>query len=65
MAQWVLADRHSGIVFAPYTTIVYLLSHTPRVGIVGWDRPWIGLGVALDIAKWSQITNNRQGIPGS
>jgi len=53
-----------GIVFAPYTTIMYLLSWDPVVGIVGWDWMWIILGALLDIMKWSQIINNRRGVPG-
>jgi hypothetical protein len=52
-----------GIVFLPYTTIMYLLVYTPT-GIQGWEWMWIGLGVLLDIMKWSQIANNRKGIPG-
>ena len=53
-----------GIIFAPYTTIMYLLSWSPGLGIYGWDWMWIGLGVVLDIMKWSQIAHNRRGIPG-
>ena len=53
-----------GIIFAPYTTIMYLLVWSPATGIVGFDWVWIGLGVFLDLMKWSQIYNNRQGVPG-
>ena len=53
-----------GIIFAPYTTIMYLLSWSPGLGIYGWDWMWIGLGVVLDVMKWSQIAHNRRGIPG-
>jgi hypothetical protein len=53
-----------GIIFAPYTTIMYLLSYTPGVGMTGWDWLWIGLGVVLDIMKWGQVANHRRGIPG-
>jgi hypothetical protein len=52
-----------GIIFAPYTTIMYVLVWTPATGISGWDWLWIGLGVLLDIMKWGQIANNRKGIP--
>ena len=51
-----------GIIFAPYTTVMYMLVWSPT-GIVGWDWMWIGLGVLLDIMKWGQIANNRRGIP--
>ena len=53
-----------GIILAPYTTIMYLLSYSPGVGIAGWDWLWICLGVVLDVMKWSQIGLNRRGIPG-
>ena len=52
-----------GIVFLPYTTIMYLLVWSPT-GIQGWDWMWIILGVLLDAMKWGQIYNNRQGVPG-
>lgn len=71
---WIFSDRWSvvwsnwlvpllGIVFAPYTTIMYLLVWSPA-GISGFDWVWLGLGVLLDVMKWTQIVNNRQGIPG-
>jgi hypothetical protein len=52
-----------GIIFLPYTTIMYLLVWSPA-GLSGFDWVWLGLGVMLDIMKWSQIVRNRQGIPG-
>ena len=53
-----------GIIFLPYTTIMYLLAWTAGVGITGWDWMWIGMGLLLDIMKWAQIGTNRRGIPG-
>jgi hypothetical protein len=52
-----------GIIVLPYTTIMYMLVYSPT-GIQGWDWMWIALGVLLDIMKWTQIANNRKGIPG-
>jgi len=52
-----------GIIFLPYTTIMYLLVWSPT-GLEGWDWMWIALGVLLDGMKWAQIANNRKGIPG-
>lgn len=52
-----------GIIFAPFTTIMYLLTWSP-LGIQGWDWMWIILGVFLDIMKWTQVANNRNYIPG-
>jgi len=52
-----------GIVFLPYTTIMYMLSWGVG-GISGFDWVWIFLGVMLDVMKWGQIAANRRGIPG-
>ena len=59
--QWLIPLL--GIIFAPYTTIMYMLTWSPA-GIVGWDWLWIGLGVFMDIMKWAQVGANRRAIPG-
>ena len=53
-----------GLIFLPYTTIMYVLVWSPGIGVYGWDWVWIGLGVMLDIMKWGQIANKRKEIPG-
>jgi hypothetical protein len=53
-----------GIIFVPYTTIMYVLVWSPVTGVVGWDWLWIGLGVWMDLMKWSRIIENRKNIPG-
>ncbi len=53
-----------GLVFLPYTTIMYVLVWNPVTGVTGWDWLWIGLGVWLDLMKWSRIVENRKNIPG-
>ena len=61
--QWFLPLL--GIVFLPYTTVMYMLSWSPT-GIVGWDWLWIALGVWLDITHWAQVAANRKeraGLP--
>ena len=71
---WIFSDRWDrvwdgwilpllGIIFLPFTTIMYMLVWTPN-GIEGWDWMWIGLGVLLDIVKWQQIAANRESVPG-
>ncbi len=69
---WIFSDRWPlvwqgdvivpllGILFLPYTTIMYLLTWTLVGGIEGWDWMWILLGVFLDIMKWSQVFANRK-----
>ena len=53
-----------GIIFAPYTTVMFLLSWSPGLGIYGWDWMWIVLGVMLDVMKWTQVAQNRRRVPG-
>ena len=47
-----------GIIFAPYTTVFYMLVWSPT-GIAGWDWLWIAMGVMLDIMKWSSWVKYR------
>jgi hypothetical protein len=73
---WIFSDRWDlvwqgnwfwpllGIIFLPYTTVMFLLVWTPVGGIVGWDWMWIILGVLLDIMKWAQTINYRRSVPG-
>jgi hypothetical protein len=68
---WIFSDRWPrvwgndfilpllGIIFLPYTTIMYMLVWTPT-GINGWDWLWIILGLFLDFWKWTQVWANRQ-----
>ena len=52
-----------GIIFLPYTTIMYMLAITVTPGgdvtIEGFAWLWIVLGLFLDIWKWVQVTANR------
>jgi hypothetical protein len=72
---WIFSDRWPlvweeawiipllGIIFLPYTTIMYMLSVTitpAGASIEGWDWLWIILGVFLDLSKWGQVLVNRR-----
>jgi hypothetical protein len=69
---WIFSDRWPlvwqgnvilpllGIIFLPYTTIMYLLTWTLTGGIEGWDWMWILIGLFLDFMKWSQMLANRK-----
>jgi hypothetical protein len=73
---WIFSDRWDvvwqgnwivpllGIIFLPYTTVMYLLVWTPGIGLTGFDWIWIILGVLLDVMKWAQVVNNRRSVPG-
>lgn len=69
---WIFSDRWDlvwrgdvivpllGILFLPFTTIMYMLTWTFTSGVEGIDWMWILLGLLLDITKWVQIWNNRK-----
>ncbi len=48
-----------GIIFLPYTTIMFMLVWSPA-GISGWDWLWIILGVFLDVVHYQQAAANRR-----
>ena len=54
-----------GIIFLPYTTIMYLLVVAVGPGgnvrpLEGFDWIWILLGLVLDFMKWGQMLTNRR-----
>jgi hypothetical protein len=54
-----------GIVFLPFTTLMYVLLWSPGIGLNGWDWFWVFMAVILDLMHWSHtIYQNRTTIPG-
>jgi hypothetical protein len=54
-----------GIIFLPFTTLMYILLWSPGVGIYGWDWFWLFMAVFLDISHYAHTAyNNREAIPG-
>lgn len=54
-----------GIIFLPFTTLLYVILWSPGVGIHGWDWFWIVLAVIIDIGHWAtNVFQNRNRIPG-
>jgi hypothetical protein len=49
-----------GIIFLPFTTLMYILLWRSGFGVTGWDWAWIGLAVVLDLAHWSASANQRR-----
>lgn len=41
-----------GIVFVPFTALVYVLVYVPGVGVVGWAWMWVVLAFLLDLSHW-------------
>ena len=72
---WLFADRWPvvwgdawlapllGIIFLPYTTVMYLLAWTP-IGISGTLWLWILLGLFLDLTHYVQAAQNCDRVPG-
>ena len=44
-----------GIVFLPFTTLMYVLVYSPGVGLTGSDWIWVGLALAADLAHSASV----------
>ena len=54
-----------GIIFLPFTTLMYTLAYIPGVGLTGWGWFWLILGVLLDMGSYGgSVVSNRDRIPG-
>ena len=42
-----------GIIFLPWTTLMYLIVWSPATGIVGLDWLWLGIAVVTDIGSYA------------
>lgn len=54
-----------GIIFLPFTTLMYVILWSPGVGLVGFDWFWLILAVLIDISHWVGAGyTNRDRVPG-
>ena len=54
-----------GIIFLPFTTLMYVLLWSPGVGLIGFDYFWLIFAVMLDISHWAgSAYANRDRMPG-
>ena len=54
-----------GLIFLPWTTLMYLIVWSPITGVSGFDWVWLGLAVVADIASHGGgAYGNRERIPG-
>ena len=53
-----------GLVFLPFTTLMYILVSLPVGGINFGGWLLVGLAVLLDLSHWAQLVNNRQNAQG-
>ena len=44
-----------GLIFLPFTTLIYVLLDAPPVGIAGFDWFWIVLAVLLDLSHYGSL----------
>jgi hypothetical protein len=51
-----------GIIFLPFTTLIYVLLWSPGTGVTGSDWLWIALAVLLDLAHWSASASQRNAV---
>jgi hypothetical protein len=55
-----------GLVFLPFTTLMYVILWTPGIGVTGSDWIWIGIAVLLDLGHYTASAyGNRDRIPGA
>jgi hypothetical protein len=53
-----------GIIFLPFTTLIYILLYQDIQGVTCWDWFWIGLAVLLDLSHWAATASQRNQMPG-
>ncbi|MFI7690388.1 hypothetical protein ACIBQ6_15025 [Nonomuraea sp. NPDC049655] len=53
-----------GLIFLPFTTLMYVILYVPGVGLRGADWFWIAVSVALDLFHWIGTATQRRQIPG-
>jgi uncharacterized membrane protein YczE len=53
-----------GIIFLPFTTLIYVLLYTPGIGLTNGDWAWVILAVILDLVHWGASATQRNQIPG-
>ena len=54
-----------GLIFLPFTTLMYVILWTPGVGVTGSDWLWLGIAVLLDLGHYTYSAyGNRERIPG-
>ncbi len=54
-----------GIIFLPFTTLMYVILWSTGGGLTGPDWVWLIMAVVIDLMHWGQLAyNNRKGVPG-
>jgi hypothetical protein len=53
-----------GIIFLPFTTLMYVLLQTPGVGLAGSDWLWVGLALIVDLAHSAAVATDKRNSYG-
>lgn len=54
-----------GIIFLPFTTLMYVILWSAGVGLTTWDWFWLIMAVVIDVMHWSSTAySNRERFPG-
>jgi hypothetical protein len=53
-----------GLIFLPFTTLIWLFLDSPPFGVTGFDWFWIGLAVILDISHYGNTYGQRNQLTG-
>lgn len=54
-----------GILFLPFTTLMYVILWSPGIGLTAWDWLWLIMAVFLDISHYATAGYaNRDRLPG-
>ena len=53
-----------GIIFLPFTTLIYVFVYVPGVGLTGWGLIWVILALLLDLGHLGASYTQRDQIPG-
>ena len=53
-----------GLIFLPFTTLLYVLLAAPPFGVEGFDWLWIALAVLLDLSHYAGVYTQRPGACG-
>jgi hypothetical protein len=54
-----------GIIFLPFTTLMYIILMQGVGGLTGWDWLWMVMAVMIDVMHYSSTAySNRSQIPG-
>jgi hypothetical protein len=52
-----------GLIFLPFTTLMWLFLGAPPLGVHGWDWLWVGLAVVLDLGHYANTYGQRDQLP--